>query len=451
MMTGTNRRATIDSRHRILIMGAGGRDFHVFNTCYRHDEDSQVVAFTAAQIPHIDQRRYPPELAGTLYPAGIPIYGETELEQIVLEQAIDEVVFAYSDVSYDFLDSLCARVVAAGAKFSAFDTERTLLTSHKPCVAVCAVRTGCGKSPLSRQVAKQLRELGLRPGIIRHPMPYGNLSQQIVQRFATLGDFQRQHCTIEEMEEYEPHVAEGSVVFAGADYEQIIAAAESESDVLVWDGGNNDTPFVRPQLLITILDPLRAGDELSYFPGSWNFRHADVLVINKIDQATPQQLQTLRQNMATHNPEATVIEGRLAIGLDNPAAIQGKRVLIVEDGPTITHGGMPYGAGYLAAKNSAAQIVDPRPYAIGEIAAAYEKYTHIRDVLPALGYGEGQLADLQATIQQVPCDIVMVATPIDLSRVIQINQQSVRVSYSFAERGAARLPELLRSALSHTE
>jgi len=427
-------------------MGAGGRDFHVFNTCYRDDQRCQVIAFTAAQIPHIEQRTYPPELAGSLYPAGIPIHSEADLEQIVQRQAIDEVVFAYSDVSYEFLDSLSARVVAAGAKFSTFDANRTLLPSQKPCVAVCAVRTGCGKSPLSRLVAAELRQLGLRPGIIRHPMPYGNLRQQIVQRFATLDDLQQQRCTIEEMEEYEPHVAEGSVVFAGADYEKIIAAAESESDVLVWDGGNNDTPFVRPQLLITILDPLRAGDELSYFPGRWNFQHADVLVIGKIDQATREQLKKLHTNMEAHNPHAPVIEGRLAIGLDNPDAVQGKRVLIVEDGPTITHGGMSYGAGFLAAKSHGAQIVDPRPYAVGQIAEAYEKYSHIRDVLPALGYGDGQLADLQSTIEQVPCDLVMIATPIDLSRVIQIIQPTARVTYSFQERGTAQLPELLRDA-----
>jgi predicted GTPase len=281
-------------------------------------------------------------------------------------------------------------------------------------------------------------------------MPYGNLRQQVVQRFASLDDLHQQHCTIEEMEEYEPHVAEGCVVFAGADYEKIIAAAESESDVLVWDGGNNDTPFVRPQLLFTLLDPLRAGDEISYFPGKWNLEHADVLVISKIDQATSEQLSILRKNIQEHNAQATVIEGRMAIGLDNPNAVQGKRVLIVEDGPTITHGGMSYGAGYLAAKRAGAEIIDPRPYAVGEIAEVYEKYPHIREVLPALGYAEVQIADLQATIQRVPCDIVLVATPIDLSRVIQINQPTARVSYSFEERGTAQLPKLLRDAFGDT-
>jgi predicted GTPase len=431
-------------------MGAGGRDFHVFNTCYRNKGRYEVVAFTAAQIPHIEQRTYPPELAGPHYPDGIPIHSEADLERIVHEHAIDEVVFAYSDVSYDFLESVSDRVLTTGARFSTFDPERTLLPSSKPCVAVCAVRTGCGKSPFSRLVAAQLQQLGLRPGIIRHPMPYGNLRQQIVQRFASLEDLQQQHCTIEEMEEYEPHVAAGCVVFAGADYEKIIAAAESESDVLLWDGGNNDTPFVRPQLLFTLLDPLRAGDEISYFPGRWNFEHADVLVINKIDQATSDQLNLLHKNIQEHNPQATVMEGRMAIGLDNPSSLKGKRVLIVEDGPTITHGGMSYGAGYLAAMRAGAEVIDPRPYAVGEIAEVYEKYSHIREVLPALGYAELQIADLQTTIRQVPCDIVIVATPIDLSRVIHINQPTVRITYSFEERGTGQLPKLLRDAFGDT-
>lgn len=431
-------------------MGAGGRDFHVFNTCYRDHDQYRVVAFTAAQIPHIEQRIYPPELAGSLYPSGIPIHGEADLERIVDEQSIDEVVFAYSDVSFAFVESVSARVVKAGARFSTFDTERTLLRSAKPCVAVCAVRTGCGKTPLSRLVAAHLRQLGLRSGIIRHPMPYGNLRQQVVQRFATLGDLRQQHCTIEEMEEYEPHIDDGGIVFAGADYQKVIAAAEAESDVLVWDGGNNDTPFIRPKLLITILDPLRAGNEVDYFPGKWNFDHADVLVIGKIDQATPEQLKILHTNIQRHNAQAKVIDGRLAIHVDDAHAVENKRVLIVEDGPTITHGGTCFGAGYLAAKRSGAEIIDPRRYAIGEIAQAYGKYPHIREVLPALGYADVQLADLQTTIQRVPCDIVMVATPIDLSRVIQIDQPTVRVTYSFEERGTAQLPELLRDAFANT-
>lgn len=431
-------------------MGAGGRDFHVFNTCYRDSDRCHVVAFTAAQIPHIEQRTYPPEMSGTRYPEGIPIHGEEELVRLIREQSVDEVVFAYSDVSFEFIKNVASRVTAAGAKFSTFDPQSTLLPPSKPCIAVCAVRTGCGKSPLSRYVAKQLRELGLRPGIMRHPMPYGNLSQQIVQRFASVDDLQSERCTIEEMEEYEPHIVEGGVVFAGADYEKILAAAESESDVLLWDGGNNDTPFVSPQLLITVLDPLRAGDELDYFPGRWNFEHADVLVIGKIDQATSEQLEVLHKHIAEHNPRATVIEGRLSIQLENPDAVSGQRVLVVEDGPTTTHGGMAYGAGYLAAKRVDANIIDPRPYAVGEIAEAYEKYPHISAVLPALGYGEAQLADLQVTIDQVPCDTVVVATPVDLSRVIQIDKPTARVTYSFEERGTSHLARLLRETFGET-
>lgn len=428
-------------------MGAGGRDFHVFNTCYRDDDRYQVIAFTAAQIPHIEKRRYPPELAGAHYPSGIPIFSEADLERLIHDEGVDQVVFAYSDVSYEFLETVSGQVTAAGAQFCTFDPQRTLLPSQKPCVAVCAVRTGCGKSPLSRFIASQLRKLGLRPGIIRHPMPYGNLRQQVVQRFADLKDLRAQHCTIEEMEEYEPHILEGNVVFAGADYEKVVAAAESEADVLVWDGGNNDAPFVRPQLLITLLDPLRAGDEIDYFPGRWNFVHADVLVIGKIDEATSQQLNLLRDHMKSHNAQATVVEGRLTIHLDNLDAVQGRRVLIVEDGPTITHGGMSHGAGYLAVTRAKAEIVDPRPYALGEISEAYEKYTHIGEVLPALGYAETQLVDLQTTIERVPCDTVVVATPVDLSRVVRIGKPTARVTYSFEERGAARLPGLLRERL----
>jgi predicted GTPase len=431
-------------------MGAGGRDFHVFNTCYRDNDQYRVVAFTAAQIPYIERRIYPPVLAGSLYPSGIPVHGEADLARIVIEESIDEVVFAYSDVSYDFIESVSERVVNAGARFSTFDTERTFLRSAKPCVAVCAVRTGCGKTPLSRVVAAHLRQMGLRPGIIRHPMPYGNLRQQVVQRFATLDDLRQQHCTIEEMEDYEPHIEDGGIVFAGADYERVIAAAEAESDVLVWDGGNNDTPFIRPDLLITILDPLRAGHELAYFPGKWNFEHADVLVIAKIDQATREQLEILHTNIRASNAHAKVIDARLTIHVDDEHAVENKRVLIVEDGPTITHGGTSYGAGYLAAKRSGAAIVDPRPYATGEIAQAYEKYPHIGEVLPALGYADVQLADLQTTIRRAPCDVVMVATPIDLSRVIQIDQPTVRVTYSFEERGTAQLPELLRDVFAKT-
>jgi predicted GTPase len=425
-------------------MGAGGRDFHVFNTCYRRDPRYRVIGFTAAQIPHIENRVYPAELSGPLYPEGLPIHSESDLQSWIQRDSIDEVVFAYSDVSYAYLDTVASRVSATGAKFRTFDPQLTQLPASKPCVAVCAVRTGCGKSPVSRFVVAQLRKLGLRPGVIRHPMPYGNLRQQIVQRFTTLDDLTAHNCTIEEMEEYEPHILAGCVVFAGTDYKQVVTAAESEADILVWDGGNNDTPFIRPQLLITLLDPLRAGDEIGYFPGRWNFEHADVLVISKTDEATPEQLAMLKENIQTYNPRAPVIAGRLSIELERPDLLRGQRVLVVEDGPTITHGGMSHGAGYLAAFRAGATIVDPRPYAVGEYAKAFETYGHIHDVLPGLGYGDSQLADLKTTIDGVPCDMVIIATPVDLTRVIHINKATARVTYSFDECGAMQLPNLLR-------
>lgn len=436
------------TRKRVLIMGAGGRDFHTFNTCYRTDAQFEVTAFTAAQIPHIDERLYPPELSGELYPQGIPIHSESDLSEIIRDQSVELVVFAYSDVSFEFLERVADGVTKAGAQFRTFDPEATMLESVKPCVAVCAVRTGCGKSPCSRYVAAELQKLGLRPGIIRHPMPYGNLRQQVVQRFETLEDLHRHHCTIEEMEEYEPHIEKGNVVFAGADYEKIVKAAAAESDVLLWDGGNNDTPFIRPRLLITLLDPLRVGDELDYFPGKWNFEHAGVIVISKVDEASPEQLAVLRKNIQTHNPRAKVIEGRLEIILDHAADLAGKRALVVEDGPTITHGGMPWGAGYLAMQRAGVEVVNPRSVAVGEIAEAYEKYPHIGPVLPALGYGESQLSDLQETIDRVSCDIVVFATPIDLARIVKIQKPTTRVTYSFAERGNSQLPELLRGAFA---
>jgi predicted GTPase len=437
------------SRKRVVIMGAGGRDFHVFNTCYREAADQEVVAFTAAQIPHIEDRRYPPVLAGAHYPQGIPILPESELESIIRQHAVEHVVFAYSDVSFEFVQQVSERVLDCGASFSPFDIEATLLPASKPCLAVCAVRTGCGKSPFSRYLAGHLRQLDLQPGIIRHPMPYGNLRQQVVQRFATVDDLHRHHCTIEEMEEFEPHIVEGNVVFAGADYEQVVAAAEAESDVLLWDGGNNDTPFVRPRLLMTLLDPLRAGHELDYFPGDWNFRHADILVISKIDEARPDQLELLRKHIDQHNPRAELIEGRLLVELDDDTDLRGHRVLVVEDGPTITHGGMPWGAGYLAMQRLGVEIVDPREFAVGEIADALQAWPHIGPVLPALGYGEAQLEDLRQTIERAPCDVVVFATPVDLARVVPITHPVRRVTYSFRERGNPRLPALIREALGN--
>jgi predicted GTPase len=432
-------------RVRTLILGAGGRDFHVFNTCYRDDPNVEVVAFTATQIPHIGDRRYPPVLAGALYPAGIAIHPEEDLEALVQEHRVERAVLAYSDVSLEEVERTRQRVEALGARFSTFDPDRCLLLGTKPCLAVCAVRTGCGKSQVSRHVAAILRQLGARVVVIRHPMPYGQLERQVVQRFAELADLDRHDCTIEEREEYEPHIAAGSVVYAGADYAKILVAAEHEADIVIWDGGNNDTPFVRPDLLVTLLDPLRAGDELRYFPSRWNLERADVLLIAKSEEASAEALATLRANARTYNERAALVHGRSPIQLDDEAAVRGKRVLVVEDGPTTTHGGMGYGAGWLAAKRAGATIVDPRPWAEGEIAETFAKFPHLHDVLPALGYGSGQLADLAATIDRVACDAVVVGTPIDIGRVIQVTKPMVRARYAYADAGEPTLGALVRS------
>jgi len=430
---------------KVVILGAGGRDFHTFNTCYRDDASSRVVAFTATQIPGIDARTYPPELAGPRYPDGIPIVPESEFENL----GADLAVFAYSDVPYDFIAQMALRVIDSGCAFRLFDPDATMLQSKKPCVAVCAVRTGCGKSALTRYVAAELRTMGLVSAVLRHPMPYGDLRKQVVQRFERVEDLAAHECTIEEMEEYEPHIAEGTLVFAGADYARILAAAEAEADVILWDGGNNDLPFIRPDLYITMLDPLRAGDEVSYFPSRWNLQRADVLVIGKTGEADADQIARVRANAATHNAGATVLEGRSPITLENEDAVRGKRVLVVEDGPTTTHGGMGYGAGLLAAKRAGAgEIVDPRPFAKGGIAEAFAKYPHLENVLPALGYGEQQRADLEATIDAADCDVVVVGTPIDLARVVKIRKPNVRALYSFEEAGEPQLPGLLRECLA---
>jgi len=435
----------MSERIRLVIMGAGGRDFHVFNTCYREDAGIEVVAFTAAQIPDIDDRRYPPILAGPLYPDGIPIRPEADLEAIVAEHEVREVVFAYSDVSYDYLDAVRGRVEETGATFQLFDADATMLESSKPCVAICAVRTGCGKSAVSRHVVRILRELGLRPGILRHPMPYGKLTDQVVQRFATIEDLADQKCTIEEMEEYEPHIESGSVVFAGADYRRILDAAEAESDVIVWDGGNNDTPFVEPDLFITLVDPLRPGHEATYFPGRWNVERAQVVVIAKSDSAGDEAIATVRENISMLNPKAKVVLGRSPVELADPEAVRGKRALVVEDGPTATHGGMGYGAGFVAAQAAgAAAIVDPRPFLEGRIKAAFEKYPHLRSVIPALGYGDAEIADLEATINRVDCDVVVVGTPIDLTRIVEIDKPAVRATYAFEEGSKPGLGEIVR-------
>ena len=431
---------------RVLILGAAGRDFHNFNVVYRHNPEFKVVAFTAAQIPDIAGRRYPAELAGDLYPEGIPILEESRMEEIIHHEHVDIVVFAYSDVSYPTLMHLASRVVAAGADFCLLGAERTQLSSQVPVVSVCAVRTGCGKSPVSRLVAAELRKQGWHPVVVRHPMPYGDLAEQRAQRFGTLADLNRHKCTIEEREEYEPHIIAGTPVYAGVDYADILHQAEKEGDVVLWDGGNNDTSFYRPDLSIVVLDPHRAGHELAYYPGEVNFRSADILIINKVDTADPDGIKTVRRNIALYNPKARVIEMACRVTVEDPDAINGKTVLVVEDGPTLTHGEMPYGAGVVAANRyHAAALVDPRPHAVGSIQKTFEKFPHLWRVLPAMGYGDRQCHELEETIKRVPCDLVVVATPIDLARTIRIEKPCVRVAYEVEELGQPLLPELLEA------
>ncbi|MDW8270668.1 MAG: cyclic 2,3-diphosphoglycerate synthase, partial [Anaerolineae bacterium] len=417
-------------RRRVLILGAAGRDFHNFNVVFRDDERYEVVAFTATQIPHIADRVYPPELAGPLYPRGIPIRPEAELEALIAREQIDEVVFAYSDVSHEHVMHLAARAVAAGADYRLLGTRATMLRSRKPVVAVTAARTGSGKSQTTRHVTDILRELGHRVVVVRHPMPYGDLTAQAVQRFASYADLDAYRCTIEEREEYEPHLDRGLVVYAGVDYERILRQAEAEADIVLWDGGNNDLPFFRPDLQITVVDPHRAGHEMRYWPGEANVRMADVIVINKIDTASAEDIAAVRQNVRSLAPQAQIVEAASPIFVADPMAILGKRVLVIEDGPTLTHGEMAYGAGVVAARRfGAAAIVDPRPWAVDEIAATFAQYPTTGPVLPAMGYGEAQLRDLETTINQVPCDLVLIATPIDLARVITIRHPHQRVRY----------------------
>jgi predicted GTPase len=414
---------------RVLIMGAAGRDFHDFNVVYRDDPTVEVVAFTATQIPGIADRRYPPELAGPHYPAGIPIHPETELEQLVRELGVTTVVFAYSDVSHEQVMHAASRSLAAGADFKLLGPNATLVASTKPVVAVCAARTGCGKSQTSRYVAAEIEARGLRVAVVRHPMPYGDLVAQRCQRFETYADLDRHHTTIEEREEYEPHLDAGRLVFAGVDYEEILRAAEAEADVVLWDGGNNDMPFYRPDLMVVVVDPLRPGHELRYHPGEANLRMADVVVINKIDSATPEALATVHASIAEVNPRADVIEARSALTLEG-GDISGKRVAIVEDGPTLTHGGMTYGAGVVAARRfGAAEIVDPVPYAQGDLAITLAKYPALEHLLPAMGYGDEQVHELEAALTAIPADVVLAATPIDLTRVLSIPKPIVRVRY----------------------
>ena len=429
---------------KILILGAAGRDFHNFNVVFRNNADYRVVAFTATQIPDIAGRCYPPELAGPLYPTGIPIFEEKEMEKLVAEHGIDAVVFSYSDVSYPTLMHVASRALAAGVDFWLLGTEHTQIKSSVPVVSICAVRTGCGKSPLSRMVASQLRSQGLKVVAIRHPMPYGDLAAQTVQRFATIEDLERHKCTIEEREEYEPHLRQGTVVYAGVDYEKILRQAEKEADVILWDGGNNDTPFYASDLEIVVVDPHRPGHEIGYFPGEVNLRRAQVIVINKVDTAAPENVEIVRQNIAKNNPKAKVVEMACRVSVCMPDLIQGSRVLVVEDGPTLTHGEMPYGAGVVAArKYGAAELVDPRPYAVGSIRSTYERYPHMTELLPAMGYSDTQRHELQETIHRTPCDLVLVATPIDLAHVITLDKPSVRVSYEVEELNSPGLADIL--------
>jgi len=432
------------SMKRILILGAAGRDFHNFNVLFRDNSNYHVVAFTAAQIPDIAGRRYPGELAGCLYPEGIPILEEKDLEKLVAEYEIDAVVFSYSDVSHQNLMHLASRAVAADADFWLLGTGHTQIKSSVPVISVCAVRTGCGKSPVSRLVAEELRGLGRKPVVIRHPMPYGDLARQAVQRFATMDDLDLQQCTIEEREEYEPHLREGTVVYAGVDYEKILRQAEKEADVILWDGGNNDTSFYVSDLEIVVADPHRPGHELAYFPGEVNLRRADVIVINKVDTAEQRDIETVRQNIKLHNPKAVVFEMACRVSIFEPYFVKGQRVLVVEDGPTLTHGEMPYGAGVVAARQcGAAALVDPRPYAVGSIRGTYERYPHLTNILPAMGYSAIQRHELEETISRTPCDIVLIATPIDLARVIKIDRPNLRVTYEVEELTKPGLAEML--------
>jgi predicted GTPase len=433
------------AKDRVIIMGAAGRDFHNFNVYFRENERYEVVAFTATQIPNIENRCYPPELAGPGYPQGIPIYEEEELPKLISKHDVDQVVFAYSDVSHEYVMHRASLVLAAGADFWLMGGKATMLQAKVPVVSIGAVRTGSGKSQTTRRVCDILREKGKSVVVVRHPMPYGDLRKQICQRFATYEDLDRYECTIEEREEYEPHIDRGVVVYAGVDYQHILEAAQEEADIIVWDGGNNDLPFYRPDLHIVVVDPHRAGHETRYHPGEANLRMADAVVINKVDTANLEDVATVRENVRAINPDAVIIEAASPIFVEDPEAIRGKRVLVVEDGPTLTHGEMAYGAGIVAAKHfGAAEIVDPRPYAVGSIIETFEKYPQTGPLLPAMGYGEQQIEELEETINATPCDIVIVATPIDLRRVLKhIEHPMDRVRYELQEIGQPTLEEVL--------
>ncbi len=435
-------------RTRVLIMGAAGRDFHNFNTFYRGNPAYEVVAFTATQIPNIEGRVYPAELAGEGYPRGIPIHPEDELPRLVKELGVDQVVFAYSDVPHDYVMHKASTALAAGADFVLQGPEATMLRSTKPVVAVCAVRTGAGKSQTTRRVSEILKDAGKQVAVVRHPMPYGDLVKQAVQRFAVYEDLDRHDCTIEEREEYEPHLDRGSIVFAGVDYEAILRRAEKEADVILWDGGNNDFAFYRADVYITVADPHRPGHELLYHPGETNLRLADIVVINKVDTARPEDVEAVRRNVAAVNPGAVVIEADSPLTVSGDAeALRGRTVLVVEDGPTLTHGEMAYGAGTIAARRAGAVAVDPRPYAVGSIATTFAKYPHMGPVLPAMGYGAEQVRELEETIERTPAEVVVIGTPIDLRRVVKLSKPAVRVRYDLQERGRPTLAEALAPVL----
>ena len=442
------------ARRNVIIIGSAGRDFHNFNVFFRNNKSHNVVGFTGSQqIPGISGKTYPPELSGELYPEGIPIFAEADLPRLIKKLDVDDCVFAYTDVSYEHVMHIGAIVNAAGATYTMLGPKDTMLKSSKPVIAVCAVRTGAGKSQTSRRIIELLKKRGLRVTTVRHPMPYGELSKQRVQRLARLGDLKKHNCTIEEIEEYEPHLVRGTTVYAGADYGAILKAAEGDPDgcdVIVWDGGNNDFPFFRPDLMITVADPHRAGHEVSYYAGEINLRMADVVIINKIDSAAPEHVRKLGESIAAVNPSAILVNAASVIQIENPKLIKGKRVLVIEDGPTLTHGGMAYGAGTIAARQGgAAELVDPRPYAVESIAGAFRKYPSTGPILPAIGYSTRQLQHLETTIARVDCDAVVVATPIDLSRIVKIGKPHTRVSYELQELGTPNLEDIL-SDFAHT-
>ncbi|MCD6328511.1 GTPase [bacterium] len=436
-------------KKRVLIMGAAGRDFHDFNVHFRGNDEYDVVCFTATQIPNIDGRKYPKELAGSPYNDGIPIYAEDELERLIADEKIDVVVFSYSDVTHERVMHAGSRAMAAGADFMFLGTNKSMLKTKKPVVAVCAVRTGCGKSQTTRRVSAILRKHGKKIAAIRHPMPYGDLAKQAVQRFGSLDDLVKHKCTIEEREEYEPHIKNDTVVFAGVDYEKIFEAAEKEADIILWDGGNNDIPFAKPDLHIVVLDPHRPGHEMRYHPGETNLRMADVLVVNKVVTAQPEGIESVLRTAAEINPKAQIVMAASPLFVDNPEMIRGKRVLCVEDGPTLTHGEMKYGAAVMAAKHhGASEIVDPRPFCVGTIRETFKKYPEVGTLLPAMGYSPEQIKDLEETVNKTPCDLVLIGTPIDLGKLIKIDKPAMRVGYELQEIGSPTLDDILEKFLA---